>query len=61
MKSIFTGMGAALFVIVFMRIQIEWRAILFGLMGSIPGAILGFHVVCIPVRSLAISRRIVSA
>ncbi|KAH7727099.1 Protein C15A11.4 [Aphelenchoides avenae] len=38
------GMGAALFVIVFMRIQIEWRAILFGLMGSIPGAILGFHV-----------------
>uniref|UniRef100_A0A915DA61 Membrane transporter protein n=1 Tax=Ditylenchus dipsaci TaxID=166011 RepID=A0A915DA61_9BILA len=37
------GMSMALFVIIFMRIQIEWRAIIFGTIGAIPGAVVGFH------------------
>ncbi|KAI1713144.1 sulfite exporter tauE/SafE domain-containing protein [Ditylenchus destructor] len=39
------GMSMALFVIVFMRIQIEWRAIIFGTAGAIPGALIGFHLI----------------
>jgi hypothetical protein len=35
----------AFFVILFMRIQIEWRAIIFGTFGAIPGALLGFTLV----------------
>lgn len=33
----------ALFVIVFMKIQIEWRAIIFGTFGAVPGLLIGFH------------------
>uniref|UniRef100_A0A914HHD6 Sulfite exporter TauE/SafE n=1 Tax=Globodera rostochiensis TaxID=31243 RepID=A0A914HHD6_GLORO len=36
------GMSMSFFVILFMRIQIEWRAIFFGTAGAIPGAIIGF-------------------
>lgn len=36
------GMGCALFVVLFMRIQIEERSLLFGCLGSIPGMVLGF-------------------
>ncbi|KAL3115324.1 hypothetical protein niasHT_019675 [Heterodera trifolii] len=36
------GMSMAFFVILFMRIQIEWRAIFFGTAGAIPGALIGF-------------------
>lgn len=36
------GMMCAMFVIVFMRVQIEQRAVLFGTIGSIPGLIFGF-------------------
>lgn len=36
------GMGCALFVILFMRIRIEERSLVFGCMGSIPGLIFGF-------------------
>ncbi|KAE9551448.1 hypothetical protein FO519_005349 [Halicephalobus sp. NKZ332] len=37
-----TGMSMAFFAIFFMRIQVEWRAILYGLSGAIPGLIIGF-------------------
>ncbi|KAH7695707.1 Protein F26A1.8, partial [Aphelenchoides avenae] len=37
------GMSMALFVIVFMKIQIEWRAIIFGTFGAVPGVLIGFH------------------
>ncbi|VDM65257.1 unnamed protein product [Strongylus vulgaris] len=40
MQSI--GMMCALFVVVFMRVQIEQKAVLFGTLGSIPGLIFGF-------------------
>ncbi|KAK5981305.1 hypothetical protein GCK32_005541 [Trichostrongylus colubriformis] len=36
------GMMCAMFVIVFMRVQIEQRAVLFGTIGSVPGLIIGF-------------------
>ncbi|KAL6726684.1 hypothetical protein Aduo_008629 [Ancylostoma duodenale] len=36
------GMMCALFVVVFMQVQIEQRAVLFGTLGSIPGLIFGF-------------------
>lgn len=39
------GMMCAMFVIVFMRVQIEQRAVLFGTIGSIPGLIFGFKFV----------------
>ncbi|KAF7637802.1 hypothetical protein Mgra_00002776 [Meloidogyne graminicola] len=39
------GMTMALFVILFMRIQIEWRAIIFGTLGAIPGALIGFTLI----------------
>uniref|UniRef100_A0A915NWW2 Uncharacterized protein n=1 Tax=Meloidogyne floridensis TaxID=298350 RepID=A0A915NWW2_9BILA len=39
------GMTMAFFVIIFMRIQIEWRAIIFGTIGAIPGALIGFTLV----------------
>lgn len=32
-------------VIVLMRVELEWRAVIFGTLGAIPGAILGFHLV----------------
>ncbi|KAJ1359603.1 hypothetical protein KIN20_018372 [Parelaphostrongylus tenuis] len=38
------GMMCALFVIVFMQVQIEQRAVLFGTIGSIPGLVFGFEV-----------------
>ncbi|PIO67181.1 hypothetical protein TELCIR_11079 [Teladorsagia circumcincta] len=38
----FQGMMCAMFVIMFMRVQIEQRAVLFGTIGSIPGLIIGF-------------------
>lgn len=43
------GMSAALFVILFMRIQIEWRAIIFGCVGALPGVTLGFTFVRIEI------------
>ncbi|CAK5081520.1 unnamed protein product [Meloidogyne enterolobii] len=39
------GMTMAFFVIIFMRIQIEWRAIIFGTIGAIPGALIGFTLI----------------
>ncbi|KAK5981303.1 hypothetical protein GCK32_005539 [Trichostrongylus colubriformis] len=39
------GMGCALFAVLYMRIQIEERSLLFGCLGSIPGMILGFAFV----------------
>lgn len=39
------GMSTALFAIIFMRAKIEWRAITFGMIGSIPGNIFGFYYV----------------
>ncbi|KAK6743458.1 hypothetical protein RB195_010612 [Necator americanus] len=36
------GMTCALFVVVFMQIQIEQKAVLFGTLGSIPGLVFGF-------------------
>ncbi|CAD5210548.1 unnamed protein product [Bursaphelenchus okinawaensis] len=39
------GMSAALFAIVFMRLRVEWRAITFGVIGSIPGQIFGLYFV----------------
>jgi hypothetical protein len=38
-------MTMAIFVILFMRIKIEWRAIIFGTIGAIPGALIGFTLV----------------
>ncbi|KAE9416045.1 hypothetical protein Angca_001405, partial [Angiostrongylus cantonensis] len=38
------GMMCALFVIVFMQVQIEQRAVLFGTIGSIPGLVFGFEI-----------------
>ncbi|KAK6040771.1 hypothetical protein COOONC_21724 [Cooperia oncophora] len=38
-------MGCALFAVLYMRIQIEERSLLFGCLGSIPGMILGFAFV----------------
>uniref|UniRef100_A0A1I7W9L2 MFS transporter n=1 Tax=Heterorhabditis bacteriophora TaxID=37862 RepID=A0A1I7W9L2_HETBA len=35
-------MGCALFAVVFMRVQIEKKAVFFGSIGSIPGMIIGF-------------------
>ncbi|WKY02581.1 hypothetical protein Q1695_016112 [Nippostrongylus brasiliensis] len=39
------GMGCALFVVLFMGIQIERHSLLFGCLGSIPGMVLGFAFV----------------
>ncbi|VDM71552.1 unnamed protein product [Strongylus vulgaris] len=39
------GMGCALFVVLFMRVKIEERGLLFGCFGSIPGMCLGFAFV----------------
>ncbi|TMS35598.1 hypothetical protein L596_002966 [Steinernema carpocapsae] len=36
------GMSMSLFVIIFMRIQIEWRAIIMATFGAIPGVVIGF-------------------
>ncbi|VDO04242.1 unnamed protein product [Haemonchus placei] len=36
------GMMCAMFAIIFMKVQIEQRAVLFGTIGSIPGLIIGF-------------------
>jgi len=51
------GMTGALFVNIFMRIQLEWRAISFGTMGAVPGALVGFHLidpyVSAPVKKMA--------
>lgn len=38
-------MTMSLFTIIFMRLEIEWRAIVLAVAGSIPGIILGFHYV----------------
>ncbi|WKY02588.1 hypothetical protein Q1695_016115 [Nippostrongylus brasiliensis] len=38
------GMMCAMFVIIFMQVRIEQRAVLFGTLGSIPGLIFGFKV-----------------
>ncbi|VDM57269.1 unnamed protein product [Angiostrongylus costaricensis] len=38
------GMMCALFVIVFMQVQIEQRAVLCGTIGSIPGLVFGFEI-----------------
>ncbi|KIH66940.1 hypothetical protein ANCDUO_02733 [Ancylostoma duodenale] len=35
------GMSCALFVIIFMNVQIEKRAVIFGTIGSIPGFVVG--------------------
>ncbi|KHJ77939.1 hypothetical protein OESDEN_22441 [Oesophagostomum dentatum] len=35
------GMSCAMFAIVFMNVQIEKRAVIFGTMGSIPGFVFG--------------------
>ncbi|VDO22050.1 unnamed protein product [Haemonchus placei] len=40
-----TGMGCALFAVLYMRIQIEEKSLLFGCLGSIPGMILGLAYV----------------
>ncbi|KAK6018729.1 hypothetical protein OSTOST_15662 [Ostertagia ostertagi] len=45
------GMMCAMFVIMFMRVQIEQRAVLFGTIGSIPGLIIGFKYVSNPIAS----------
>ncbi|KAK0396171.1 hypothetical protein QR680_001605 [Steinernema hermaphroditum] len=37
-----TGMTMSIFAIIFMRIQIEWRAIVFPTLGAIPGVLIGF-------------------
>ncbi|KIH54023.1 hypothetical protein ANCDUO_15832 [Ancylostoma duodenale] len=39
------GMGSALFVVLFMKVRIEERSLLFGCLGSIPGMCLGFAYV----------------
>ncbi|KAI6195859.1 hypothetical protein M3Y94_01038500 [Aphelenchoides besseyi] len=39
------GMGMAMFTIIFNRIQVEWRAITYAVVGSIPGVVLGYHCV----------------
>ncbi|KAI6185077.1 hypothetical protein M3Y97_00666000 [Aphelenchoides bicaudatus] len=39
------AMTMSLFTIIFMRLEIEWRAITFAVAGSIPGIIFGFHFV----------------
>jgi hypothetical protein len=39
------AMTMSLFTILFMRIEIEWRAITFAVIGSIPGIVFGFHFV----------------
>uniref|UniRef100_W6NGR2 Membrane transporter protein n=1 Tax=Haemonchus contortus TaxID=6289 RepID=W6NGR2_HAECO len=39
------GMGCALFAVLYMRIQIEEKSLLFGCLGSIPGMILGLAYV----------------
>lgn len=38
-------MTMSLFTIIFMRLEIEWRAITLAVAGSIPGIIFGFHYV----------------
>ena len=37
------GMSMAMFTIIFMRIQIDWRAICYGIFGALPGVVIGFH------------------
>uniref|UniRef100_A0A914DUT2 Sulfite exporter TauE/SafE family protein n=1 Tax=Acrobeloides nanus TaxID=290746 RepID=A0A914DUT2_9BILA len=37
------GMTMASFTILFMRVKVEWRSIIFGSIGAIPGSILGFE------------------
>ncbi|KAI6240564.1 hypothetical protein M3Y99_00451500 [Aphelenchoides fujianensis] len=39
------AMTMSLFTIIFMRLEIEWRAIVFCVSASIPGIIFGFHVI----------------
>ncbi|KAI6171636.1 Protein F26A1.8 [Aphelenchoides besseyi] len=39
------AMTMSLFTIIFMRLQLEWRAICFSVTASIPGIIFGFHIV----------------
>ncbi|KAJ1359600.1 hypothetical protein KIN20_018369 [Parelaphostrongylus tenuis] len=39
------GMSCALFVIVFMNVQIEKRAVIFGMIGSVPGLVFGSVVI----------------
>ncbi|VDM70016.1 unnamed protein product [Strongylus vulgaris] len=41
------GMSCALFVILFMNVQIEKRAVIFGTIGSVPGFIFGSVVVSV--------------
>lgn len=40
-----SGMTCAMFVIVFMNVQIEKRAVVFGMLGSVPGFVFGSLVV----------------
>ncbi|KAJ1374882.1 hypothetical protein KIN20_037988 [Parelaphostrongylus tenuis] len=35
-------MGCALFVVIFMKIQIEERSLIFGSLGAVPGMVVGF-------------------
>uniref|UniRef100_A0A1I7RPB0 Membrane transporter protein n=2 Tax=Bursaphelenchus xylophilus TaxID=6326 RepID=A0A1I7RPB0_BURXY len=39
------GMSSALFAIIFMRLNVEWRAIGLGVLGSIPGQLFGLYYV----------------
>jgi uncharacterized membrane protein YfcA len=44
-KSNFSGMVSAAFTIMFMRIALEWRSIIFCSLGGIGGTIFGLHMV----------------
>uniref|UniRef100_A0A914P933 Membrane transporter protein n=1 Tax=Panagrolaimus davidi TaxID=227884 RepID=A0A914P933_9BILA len=39
------GMSCAFFSLLFMKIRIEWRAIIYSFLGAIPGVIIGFETV----------------
>ncbi|KAI6234371.1 hypothetical protein M3Y99_00808900 [Aphelenchoides fujianensis] len=39
------GMGLAMFTIVYNRIQVEWHGITYAVLGSLPGVVIGFHLV----------------
>lgn len=43
--QLFKGMGMAMFTIVFNRIQVDWHAISFAVLGSLPGVVVGFQFV----------------
>uniref|UniRef100_A0AC34QNP6 Membrane transporter protein n=1 Tax=Panagrolaimus sp. JU765 TaxID=591449 RepID=A0AC34QNP6_9BILA len=39
------NMSMACFAILFMKLQVEWRAICYGLLGGIPGTVLGLYTI----------------